>query len=181
MPPEHCRPVRVFSPEESRLGVLPVRRRRLTARGGQPVGSVPHLFAWCYVDGAVAPPTGERFCLELPYLNAETCQLFIEASAQAFPDSLNIVLLDNSGAHTARSLIWPETVRCVWVPPDGPELNPLERVWRDLKDHRAWTICPDLDTLQDTVGDRLRAYETSTLPSRTGDPSLMEAIHALGL
>ena len=181
IPPEHCRPVRVFSQDESRIGLLTVRRRRLTARGVQPVGSVQHIFEWCYVYGAVAPTTGESFFLELPYLNAETFQLFIDAFAQAFPDSLNILLLDNSGAHTARYLIWPENVRCVWVPPYCPELNPIERVWRDLKDQLAWTIFPDLDTLQDAVGDLLRASETSTLQSLTGYPYLVEAIHALCL
>jgi hypothetical protein len=31
MPPTHTRPVRVFSQGESRLGLLTVRRRRLTA------------------------------------------------------------------------------------------------------------------------------------------------------
>jgi transposase len=173
--------VRVFSQDESRIGLLTVRRRRLTARGVQPVGSVQHIFEWCYVYGAVAPTTGESFFLELPYLNAETFQLFIDAFAQAFPDSLNILLLDNSGAHTARYLLWPENVRCVWVPPYCPELNPIERVWRDMKDQLAWTIFPDLDTLQDAVGDLLRAYETSTLQSLTGYPSLAEAIHALCL
>jgi transposase len=173
--------VRVFSQDESRLGLLTVRRRRLTACGVQPVGSVQHIFEWCYVYGAVAPTTGECFFLELPYLNAETFQLFIDAFAQAFPDSLNILLLDNSGAHTARYLIWPENVRCVWVPPYCPELNPIERVWRDLKDHLAWTIFPDLDTLQDAVGDLLRAYETSTLQSLAGYPYLVAAIHALCL
>lgn len=173
--------MRVFSQDERRMGLLTVRRRRLTARGVQHVGSVQHIFEWCDVYGAVAPTTGERFFLELPYLNAETFQLCIDACAQAFPDSLNILLLDHSGAHTARDLIWPENVRCVWVPPYGPELHPIERVWRDLQDQRAWTIFPDLDPLQDAVGDRLRAYETSTRQSLTGYPYLVEAIHALCL
>lgn len=93
--------MRVFSQDESRVGLLTVRRRRLTAGGIQPVGSVQHVFEWFYVYGAVAPTTGERFVLELPYLNAGMFQLVIEAFAQAFPDSLNILLLDNRGAHTA--------------------------------------------------------------------------------
>jgi transposase len=173
--------VRVFSQDESRIGLLTVRRRRLTARGVQPVGSVQHIFEWCYVYGAVTPTTGEHFFLELPYLNAETFQLFIDAFAQAFPVSLNILLLDNSGAHTARHHIWPENVRGVWVPPYCPELNPIERVWRDLKDQLAWNIFPDLDTLRDAVEDLLRAYDASTLQSLTSYPYLVEAIHALCL
>ena len=96
--------MRVFSQDESRFGLLTVRRRRLTACGVQPVGLIQHVYEWFYVYGAVAPTTGERFFLELPYLNAAMFQLFIDAFAQAFPDSLNILLLDNSGAHTAQGI-----------------------------------------------------------------------------
>ena len=66
--------MRVFSQDESRLGLLTVRRRRLTACGVQPIGAVQHVFEWFYVYGAVAPTTGEHFFLELPYLNAEMFQ-----------------------------------------------------------------------------------------------------------
>jgi putative transposase len=62
---------------------------------------------------AVAPTTGERFFLKLPYLNAEMFQLFLDAFAQAYPDSLNILLLDNSGAHTPHRLHWPPNVHAV--------------------------------------------------------------------
>ena len=78
------------SQDDSRFGLLTVRRRRLTACGVQPVGPIQHVFEWFYVYGAVAPTTGERVFLERPYLRADMCQLFLDALAQAFPDSLNI-------------------------------------------------------------------------------------------
>jgi transposase len=179
IPAANPRPVRVFSQDESRFGLLTVRRRRLTARGIQPVGLVQHTFEWFYVYGAVAPVTGERFFLELPYLNAESFQLFVEAFAQAFPDSLNLLLLDNSGAHTAQRLQWPDNVRAVWLPPYGPELNPIERVWRDLKDDLAWQQFPNLDAQQDYVARLLRAYDAPTLQSLTRYTYVMDAINAL--
>jgi transposase len=171
--------VRVFSQDESRLGLLTVRRRRLTAYGVQPVGAVQHVFEWFYIYGAVAPTTGERFFLEWPYLNAQTFQLFVDAFAETFPDSLNILLLDNSGAHTAQQIRWPENVRCVWLPPYCPELNPIERLWRDLKDDLAWQQFPNVEAQQDYVGQLLRAYEARTLQSLTGYAYLVDAINAL--
>lgn len=120
-----------------------MRRRRLTACGVQPVGLLQHVFAWFSVDGAVAPTTGERFLVELPYRPAAMFQRFIDAFAQAFPDSLHLLLLDNSGAHTAQGLHWPAHVRYVRLPPDCPELSPRERVWRDVKDAVAWRQCPE--------------------------------------
>jgi hypothetical protein len=117
IPPENTRPVRVCSADESRGGVVTVPRRRLTACGVQPVGTVQHVFAWFDGDGAVAPTTGERCCLEVSSLNAETCQRFVEAVAETCPASLNSLLRENRGAHTAQQLRWPANVRCVWLPP----------------------------------------------------------------
>ena len=171
--------MRVCSQDDSRLGLLTVRRRRLTACGVQPLGAVQHVVEWFDVYGAVAPTTGERFCLELPYLNAEMCQIFLDAFAQTYPESLNSLLLDNSGAHTAQRLIWPANVCAVWLPPYCPELNPIERVWRNLKDVLAWLQFPKLDAQQDYVGQLLQAYEASTLQSLTGYTYVVEAIHAL--
>ncbi len=179
IPPDNTRPVRVFSQDESRFGLLTVRRRRLTARGIQPVGPVQHTLEWFYVYGAVAPTTGERFFLELPYLNADTFQIVLEAFADAFPDSLNILLVDNSGAHTAQRLRWPANVLPVWLPPYCPELNPIERVWRDLKDDLAWLQFPMLDAQQVYVGDLLQAYDAAALQTLTSYAYLVEAINAL--
>jgi class 3 adenylate cyclase len=145
IPTANTRPVHIFSQDENRFGLLTVRCRRLTASGVQLVGTVQHAFEWFYVDGVVGPTTGDRFFMELPYLNAEMFQLFVDVFAQAFRDSLNLLLLDNSGAHTAQRLTMPENVRLVFLPPYCPELNPIERVWRDLKDALAWLQFPHLD------------------------------------
>jgi hypothetical protein len=179
IPAANSRPVRVCSQDESRCGLLTVRRRRLTACGVQPAGLVQPVFAWVYVYSAMAPAPGERFFLELPYLNADTFQLCREAFAPAFPDSLNILLWDNSGAHTAPRRRWPAHVRGVWLPPYGPELNPIERGWRDLKDDLAWGQFTDLAAQLTSVGALLQADDAPTLQSLTGDTYLVEAIHAL--
>ena len=156
-----------------------MRRRRLTAYGVQPVGVVQHVFEWFYVYGAVEPTTGERFFLELPYLNTEGFQIFVNAFAEAFPDSLNLLLLDNSGAHTAQRLTLPANICLVFLPPYCPELSPIERVWRDLKDTLAWLHFSNLEVQQDYLATLLRAYEAATLQALTGYPYLIEAIHAL--
>lgn len=124
IPPAHPHPVRVFSQDDSRFGLLPIRWRRLTARGIQPVGPVQHMVAWCYVDGAVAPITGDRFLLARPSLNAEGFHLFGDAFAQAFPASLTILVLDNSGAHTTQRLHLPTNGRLVFLSPSCPALDP---------------------------------------------------------
>jgi transposase len=70
-------------------------------------------------------------------------------------------------------------VRAVWLPPYGPELNPIERLWRDLKDDLAWEQLADLTAPLHYVGDLLQAYEAPTLQARTGYRYLVDAINAL--
>ncbi len=113
-------------------------------------------------------------------MKAATFQLFVDAFAHTFPDSLNSLLVENSGAHTAQRVRWPEPVRDVGLPPYCPELNPLERVWRDLKDELAWLQFTHLDAQQTSVGDVLQAYEAPTLQALTGYTSLVAAMNALG-
>ncbi|MCS6940255.1 MAG: IS630 family transposase [Roseiflexus sp.] len=173
------RPIRVFSQDERRFGLLTIRRRRLTARGVQPVGIIQHVFQSFYLYGAVAPTSGERFFLESPALNADQFQRFLDAFSQAFAASLNILVLDTSGAHTARRLTIPENVRLVFLPPYCPELNPIERVWRDLKDELAWREFADLAALQAAVTRLLDAYDDPTVQSLTGAAYLVDAVHAL--
>ena len=135
---------------------------------------------WYYVYGAVAPTTGERFCLERPSLNTESFQLFVDTFAQAFPNSLNLLLLDHSGIHRAQQLMLPSNVRLVFLPPYCPELNPIERLWRDLKDDLAWQQCMRMEAQQDYVSQLLQAYDALTLQALTGYTDLVEAINALG-
>jgi hypothetical protein len=90
----------------------------------QPIGPVRLVFDWLYVYGAVAPTPGARFFLELPYLTAESLPRFVALFVQVFPDSLNLLLLDNSGAPTAQRLTLQEKVHLVVLCTYCPELNP---------------------------------------------------------
>jgi transposase len=179
IPSHDPRPIKVFSQDESRFGLLTVRRRRLTARGVQPIGTIQHVFDWFYVYGAIAPMTGENFFLELPYLNSSMFQVFLDQFARTFHESLNILVLDKSGGHTAKRLVIPDNVRLLWLPPASPELNPIERVWRDLKDALAWQQFADLAAQQEYVGDVIRNYDMATLQSLTSYAYFIEAVNAL--
>jgi hypothetical protein len=121
-------PVQVFAHDESRVGLQTIRRRRITARGVKPQGTVQHDYANCWVYGSIAPSTGERFFLLLPSLDADQMQIFLDEFATAHPSSFNLLLLDNT-AHIAKRLKIPSNVGLVFQPAATPELNPAERVW----------------------------------------------------
>jgi transposase len=140
LPPAAERPGRIFCQDERRFGRLPRQRRRLTLTGVKPVGAVEYGFENFYVYGAVEPTTGESFCLELPYLNALNFQIVLHEFSHSDQETLNIVLMDHGSCHKANSLVIPATVVCLCLPPYSPELNPIERLWQDVKAQLAWVL-----------------------------------------
>ncbi len=173
------RPVRIFCQDESRFGLLPVQRRRLTLSGVKPVGPVQYQFENFYMYGAVAPTTGESFFLELPQLNALNFQIFLNEFAHYYQDTLNIVLMDNGSCHKAKSLVIPANVVCLFLPPYSPELNPIERLWRDMKDQLAWVLATKIEELEHYVEAIIRHYARAAIRSLTSYPYFVQATNAL--
>jgi hypothetical protein len=91
----------------------------------------------------VAPTTGARVCGDRPSRRSDRCPRVLVALAQAGPDRVTSLRLENSGAPTAQGRRWPAPVREGRWPPDGPERNPMARVWRDVQAAVAWRPCPD--------------------------------------
>jgi transposase len=150
-------------------------RRRLTARGIQPLLSSAYRFESFYVYGAVEPLTGKSFFLELPLLNTQGFQLFLDHFAAIDPATFHLLLLDNGAFHKARSLRLPPNVGLLFFPPYAPELNPIERLWRDLKDWLALSQPTSLAQLSKLLGTRLKHYTPAALRSLTGFPYLLTA------
>ena len=91
-----------------------------------------------------------------------------------------MVILDGAGAHTSSSVVVPENVVLLRLPPYCPELNPVERLWRDLKARIAevsepWT---DLDALREHVAALVRAYSDAQMHALTGYRYLVDAVNA---
>ena len=173
------RAVRVFCEDESRFGLLPVQRRRITLTGVKPVGPVQYQFENFYVYGAVEPTTGESFFLELPQLNSTNFQIFLTEFAHHYQDSLNIVFMDNGSCHKAKSLVMPANMVCLFGPPYSPELNPIERLWQALKAQLAWLLVAPIDALEAYVERLLQQYTKAAIQSLTAYPYFVQAVNAL--
>ena len=143
-------------------------RRRITASGVQPVVTVTHKFDNFYLCGAVEPTTGDSFFLELPYLNSHTFQLWLDGFSEACADSCNIVGLDKGAFHNAKAVQWPSHVVPLFLPPYSPELNPIERLWRDLKDQLADLVSHTIEELSDAVCTIIQRYSKTVLQTLTG-------------
>jgi transposase len=151
-------------------------RQRITARGIQPVFSAAYRFESLYLYGAVEPRTGESFFLGLPLLNTQGFQLFLDHFAAAYPTEFHLLRLDNGAFHKARPLHLPANVGLLFFPPYSPELNPIERLWRDLKDWLATSPPTTLDELSTLLLTRLTHYTTAVVRSLTGFSYLLAAV-----
>jgi transposase len=45
------------------------------------------------------------------------------------------VILDRAGWHSSQGLVVPGNITLLELPPCRPELNPVERIWRYLRNH----------------------------------------------
>ncbi len=98
------------------------------------MGAAAYRFQSLSLYGAVEPLTGQSFLLEWPALNSTLFQLFLEQVAATAPAPCHLLVLDTGAFHKAHSLRLPPNVGLLFRPPSAPELNPIERLWRDLKD-----------------------------------------------
>ncbi len=148
-------------------------------RGVKPVGPFQQLFQSFYLYGAVDPVSGESFFQEADKCNSATFAGYLEGLSQAFPDSLNLLLVDNGRHHTAKSLKVPDNIRLVFLPPYSPELNPIERFWQEMKEGVAWLTFDTLDPLREKAQSLLTEWSSEQLRSLTGYDFILQAVNAL--
>ncbi len=158
-----------------------MQRRRITLRGVKPIGVFQQKFESFYCYGAVEPSTGESFFGEADRCNSETFGRYLQGLSEAFPDSLNLLLVDNGRHHTAQALPIPENVRLIFLPPYSPELNPIERFWQAMKDQVAWLTVETLEPLKERVRELWSGFSREQLQSLTGYDYILQALEGITL
>ena len=58
-----------------------------------------------------------------------------EISQAVAPGARAVVLLDQAGWHTAAKLPIPRNITLMPLPAKSPELNPVENIWRFMRDN----------------------------------------------
>ncbi len=67
-------------------------------------------------------------------LDTAMMQLFMDEFAREDPQSLHLILMDNASAHTTGKLRVGNNIVFIFLWANAPELNPIERFWKQLKD-----------------------------------------------
>lgn len=173
------RPIRAFVMDETRLGLMPIIRRRITLKGVKPIQQVHLKYENYYIYGAVEPTTGDSFFLELPYLNSDCFQIFLDEFSMNYKDDFLVMLLDNGLFHKAKKLVIPSNVLFLFFPPYSPELSPIERLWQDVKDKLSFWLYETLVEHKNATGNILNGYSFEDIASLTGYRYIVDAVNAL--
>jgi transposase len=171
--------MRYFVQDESRFGLKTLIGRLITACGIKPIGQWQWLFKAFWLYGAVEPDTGEAFLLQFSHVDTQCYQRFLDEFSKAYPNTLNILQVDNGRFHTSKDLIVPENVILLFQPPYCPELNPIERLWEHLKADLKWASFKNLELLQAKVDQLLAELTPQVIASITGYPFILDALSAL--
>jgi hypothetical protein len=77
------------------------------------------------------------------------------------------------------SLILPENLVCVCLPPYSSELNPIERLWQEVNDQLAWTLVAALEEWAHRVETIIAQYSNAAIQSLTSYPYFVRTVHAI--
>lgn len=143
-----CKSVNLYFQDESRFGLMTILRRMITAKGVKPVAPYQHKFKNLYLFGAFSGIDGSHFLLEMPYCNSDTFQVFLDLFAQHNPEEFKIIILDNGAFHRAKSIVIPDNIALLFLPPYSPELNPAENMWQHIKGKVSMNVHKTLHELQ---------------------------------
>ena len=173
--PEYAR-IRYFAQDESRFGLKTIIGRLITSLGVKPLGTWQWQFKAFGLYGAVEPTTGEQFFLQFTHVDSDCYQLFLDQFSPAYPDTLNVLQVDNGAFHKAKTLVIPDNIILLFQPPYCPELNPIERLWQHLKKDLRWGLFKNLTQLQTQVDKLIAELVPETVASVTGFRFIVDAL-----
>lgn len=111
--------------------------------------------------------------LELPNLDTAMMQVFLDEFAQEEARSLHLILMDKASAHTTEKLKVGENIQFIFLPACAPELNPIERFWKELKDGLSDYEPKTLTEARKLVSQGLQTFSEKAIRSMTSFEYLM--------
>lgn len=121
--------------DEMRYGMQGFLKRVWAWRNSRPTKVKQFGFSSGYILGALNPKTGQRVGLTFSSIDTDVVNIFLGLIAEGKEKVHIILILDNAGYHGSKDLKIPENITLIPLPPYSPELNPVERLWRWLKNN----------------------------------------------
>jgi len=171
--------IRIFPFDESRIGLIGIRRRKITLKGVKPVGKLQyeHKSLWLY--GAFDVLSGSSCYCSFKNITKTNFRTFIEKLSDEYKDSINIIIMDNSRTHFIDN--YPDNIKFINIEPYSPELNPAERVWQYIKDKLAWSVLKNLEDLYNCLKSKINQISKDIYKSIISYPYILDTIKNLNI
>jgi len=150
--------------------------REWRGRGIKPVIKTMMGFEYRYLYKAASPKTGESFSLIMPDMTTESFNVFLKEFSKYLDERKVIVVMDNAPSHKSKRLEVPANIQIVYLPPYSPELNPIERVFQEIKKHFKNKVIRVIGDLEDAVCEIVNSLTPQRLKKLTFYPYIREAV-----
>ncbi len=158
------------------MGLKTPTGKVITAKGVQPQVAVQWGRENFWIDGAIAPWSGDYFLHEYPKLDGECFQEFLDGLSQELGEEWAILQMDQAPAHMTGALRWPENIIPLLQPAHSPELNPIERFWQVLKRSLKHQTFPSLQALRERVQELFDQLTVEQVMSVSSYNFILEAL-----
>ena len=150
--------MRFFALDEARFGLKVWHRRRWCPRSYRPPWQVEDRYEWVWLYAAVEPVSGESFCFYMPGVNGRCFELFLAQLRKAYPTERIVLVVDGAPAHRSGKVEWPKGMEKLELPRYSPELDPVERWFKELRDRLSNSVFATLEELEEALTHELRPY-----------------------
>jgi len=177
----------VYFQDEMRFGTRTELKRRWTPQGHRPKTPVRIGYQFYYLYAAVCPFTGRAFAMLLPQINKECFGLFVQQFEQHLAEQhlaeqhlaeqhlaeqhlaeqhladkqAALLIVDRASIHQA-ALTEGTCITLAQLPTACPELNPVERFFKQMRAQLANTIFDSLEQAQQKVTQVFKQITQST-------------------
>jgi len=139
--------------DETKFKTLPPLRRMWMRRGTQVRVPTPKQNQHIYSYGALNLVSGEWQHLFSPKANSDATLKFLAQLLAQYPQQRILLVWDQASYHTAQKVqAWLRQhprITAYCLPKYTPELNPVEHIWRVVKQRVAANVTRTLDAIQD--------------------------------
>ena len=158
-----------------RFGTRTDLKRRWTPQAHRPKAPVQIGYQFCYLYVALCPFTGQAFAMLMPQMSKDCFRLFIELFDQHIKEQhlnqqhLNqqhlsrptLLITDRATTHQSKLTEHTQIV-LTHLPTACPELNPVERFFKQMRQHLANMIFASLEHAQNKVIEVFEKLTQST-------------------
>lgn len=135
--------------------------RRWTIAGVKPIGNQHIGYDYGYLSVAINPVTGEVKMLILPNMTKESFQVFLDEFAGNLKGEA-ILITDGATAHRSKNLKLDEKINLELLPAYSPQLNPVERFFREVRRRLKNRVFTTYEEVEKAVIEIAKPFMTAT-------------------